>query len=316
MVSPIRCYLDEHFINFVKAVASSRTTTSIQEQPRVNIFFGRVSINAIEVKIDYLPGYFNLSKLQEGDYLQLLNMFPLEGMELVVKKTYITSGINGIDSLLHIIMEGCINDIYSNQMHKVISGAAPFRGISNIGAGLQDLMLIPMKDYRKTGGVIKELQKGTASLLRTLTREALHASHKITMFVARGLTELTSIADPSLSNATKNNVNRKEKKSSFIQNNQPSTAKIGFEKGLQSLNREVNIAFDTIVALPIKQYERNGAGGYTKAVIRALPIAVLRPIAGVSEALSYTLLGIRNQFDPSFKSDEEGLYKFNKDIDI
>lgn len=316
MVSPIRCYLDEHFINFVKAVASSKTTTSIQEQPRVNIIFGRVSINAIEVKIDYLPGYFNLSKLQDGDYLQLLNMFPLEGMELVVKKTYITSGINGIDSLLHIIMEGCINDIYSNQMHKVISGTAPFRGISNIGAGLQDLMLIPMKDYRKTGGVIKELQKGTASLLRTLTREALHASHKITMFVARGLTELTSIADPSLSNATKNNVNRKEKKSSFIQNNQPSTAKIGFEKGLQSLNREVNIAFDTIVALPIKQYERNGAGGYTKAVIRALPIAVLRPIAGVSEALSYTLLGIRNQFDPSFKSDEEGLYKFNKDIDI
>ena len=315
IVSPIRCYLDEYFINFMKAIAVSKRASNA-DGPRVHAVFGNVSINAIEIKIDYLPGYFHLRKLQEGDYLQLLNMFPLEGMELVIKKTHLTNGINGIDSLLNIIMEGCINDIYSNQMHKVISGTAPFRGISNIGAGLQDLMLIPMKDYRKTGGVIKELRRGTASLLRTLTREALHASHKITMFVARGLTELTSIADPGSSNTTHINTNRKDKKPTLIQNNQPTNAKIGLEKGLQSLTREVNIAFDTIVALPIKQYERDGAGGYTKAVIRALPIAVLRPIAGVSEALSYTLLGIRNQFDPSFKHDEEGLYKFNKDVDI
>ena len=31
---------------------------------------------------------------------------------------------------------------------KVISGAAPFRGLSNMGAGLHDLMLVPLRDLR------------------------------------------------------------------------------------------------------------------------------------------------------------------------
>ena len=38
-----------------------------------------------------------------------------------------------------------MRDIYANQMHRVVSGAAPFKGLSNIGAGLQDLLLIPVK---------------------------------------------------------------------------------------------------------------------------------------------------------------------------
>jgi hypothetical protein len=36
-----------------------------------------------------------------------------------------------------------------------------------------------------------------------------------------------------------------------------------------------------------------------------MPIAVLRPAAGVSEAISYTLLGLRNQLDPNSRVDEE-----------
>ena len=49
-----------------------------------------------------------------------------------------------------------------------------------------------------------------------------------------------------------------------------------------------------------------------KAVIRAFPIAVLRPVAGVMEGVSYTMLGLRNDLDPASRIDEED--RWNVDI--
>ena len=48
-------------------------------------------------------------------------------------------------------------------------------------------------------------------------------------------------------------------------------------------------------------YEKTGTQGTVKAVIRAVPVAVLKPMIGASEALSKTLLGLRNTIDPNKK---------------
>jgi hypothetical protein len=45
-----------------------------------------------------------------------------------------------------------------------------------------------MKDYKKTGGVLKELKKGSSKLLKTVTKEALHVTQKLSMFLAKGFT--------------------------------------------------------------------------------------------------------------------------------
>ena len=59
--------------------------------------------------------------------------------------------------------------------------------------------------------------------------------------------------------------------------------------------------------LPFREYRRSGQpGGALRCVIRAIPVAVLRPTAGAAEALSYTLLGLRNNVDPEQRIDEEG----------
>jgi autophagy-related protein 2 len=49
--------------------------------------------------------------------------------------------------------------------------------------------------------------------------------------------------------------------------------------------------------------------GPVKKVIRAVPIAVLKPMIGASEAVSKTLLGLRNTLDPEVIKDLEGKYK-------
>ena len=49
--------------------------------------------------------------------------------------------------------------------------------------------------------------------------------------------------------------------------------------------------------------------GAVKAVVRAVPIAVLRPMIGASEAVSKTLLGLHNTLDPNVRAENEAKYK-------
>lgn len=46
-----------------------------------------------------------------------------------------------------------------------------------------------------------------------------------------------------------------------------------------------------------------------RAVVRAVPIAVLRPMIGASEAVSKTLLGLHNSLDPNVRTENEAKYK-------
>ena len=42
-----------------------------------------------------------------------------------------------------------------------------------------------------------------------------------------------------------------------------------------------------------------------RAVVRAVPIAVLKPMIEASEAVSKTLLGLRNSLDPNIRLDSD-----------
>jgi autophagy-related protein 2 len=44
-------------------------------------------------------------------------------------------------------------------------------------------------------------------------------------------------------------------------------------------------------------------------VVRAVPVAVLKPMIGASEAVSKTLLGMRNSLDPVGKREQGDKYK-------
>lgn len=46
-----------------------------------------------------------------------------------------------------------------------------------------------------------------------------------------------------------------------------------------------------------------------KAVIRAVPVAILQPMIGTTEAVSKSLLGARNSLDTTAKQDDIRKYK-------
>lgn len=53
----------------------------------------------------------------------------------------------------------------------------------------------------------------------------------------------------------------------------------------------------------------NAPQGAVRSVIRAVPIAVLKPMIGASEAVSQALLGLHNTLDPNVRYDNEAKYK-------
>lgn len=58
-----------------------------------------------------------------------------------------------------------------------------------------------------------------------------------------------------------------------------------------AMSRHLRSAAHTVVAVPVRTYEREGTLGAVKSVIRAVPVAVLRPMIGATEAAARALQG-------------------------
>ena len=78
-----------------------------------------------------------------------------------------------------------------------------------------------------------------------------------------------------------------------------------------SLAREVKRAAFVLVALPYGEYQRTGPAAAAKSVLRGVPVAIIRPLIGATQAVSSTLLGFRNALDPD--SQMEAMQKFKSE---
>jgi autophagy-related protein 2 len=271
-----------------------------------DVFFQLCEVMPVKFKADYHPTSVDFTAMSNGDYMQVLNMFPLDGLELLLARVRLT-GISGLAALFDGILQAWVQDVYAHQLHKVISGTVAFRSMSSIGASLSDLILIPLEEYKKhgRGGVMKGVKRGTASFLRILTRETLDMSQKFTRMLAQALSDVSSDA-PSGSRGGRAGSSSASATSMALR--QPVGVLESLERAYDSVSRELNVAMDTIVCVPLRQYSKTGPGGYMKSVVRAVPVAVLRPVVGATEAISYTLLGLRNRVDPQLRRDEEDMW--------
>ncbi|RHY40984.1 hypothetical protein DYB34_007991 [Aphanomyces astaci] len=249
---PLRINLDQDVLDFLKHFSSSADSpdddeekgarnvkpdlpaplhapTVVSDKPETapgvaSFFFQSVDIRSFKIKIDYRPQRVDFQALQAGDYLEVINLFVLEGMELSLRHIKL-SGVSNWDALINQTLVHWVQDISRHQIHKCLASVVPMRSLSNIGAGAADLILLPMAQYGKDRRV------------------------------------------------------------------------------------ELHVVAKTIVAVPLLEYQRTGSHGYVKSVIRAVPVAVLRPMIGATEAMSRALIGVRNAVDPEMKEDMENKFK-------
>lgn len=87
----------------------------------------------------------------------------------------------------------------------------------------------------------------------------------------------------------------------------PRHIRIGDAVGhsVESISRGFSVANYKIVTVPLREYQQSGASGAARSALKGLPIALLAPLSGASEALSYTLLGLRNSLRPDLRKEAE-----------
>ncbi|KAI9345309.1 hypothetical protein BDR26DRAFT_893514 [Obelidium mucronatum] len=277
-VSPLRFYVDQDALAFIGNFLSYGAKP-VQETDSVS--------QETAPSVDNEPKSELFFPFVGGNLLEVFNFVPLEGAEMTLNQVRL-NGVQGVEKLISLIRNQWLQEVTKNQPHRVVKGLSGIKPIANIGAGIADLILLPWKQYQREGKVLRGFEKGAKSFSKTAAMETLALGTRLAITTQ-------AILEGVERNAGSTSVGR----SSNTEKNK--------KQGAQSLARNVNDAVKTVLDAPGKG--RQNEGSSAGAVARAVPVAILRPVIGATEAVSKTLLGLQNTIDPTKKKQMEDKYK-------
>lgn len=97
---------------------------------------------------------------------------------MILKKVKLY-GVSGFPRLGTMLNGVWMPDIKSTQLSGVLAGLAPVRSIVQIGSGFKDLVVVPVKEYKKDGRVYRSFSKGVQHFTKNTTNELLKFGVKI-----------------------------------------------------------------------------------------------------------------------------------------
>ncbi|KAJ8323200.1 hypothetical protein QVD99_000397 [Batrachochytrium dendrobatidis] len=343
---PFRMYIDQDTLNFIvkhtteiteiRQIQSNPPMPTLQKTPSDNIFFQFCEIEPVMMKIDYKPKHVDFSSLKNGSLIEFLNFVHLDSAELSLHRIRL-AGVRGWDNLGKRIMNIWIPHIRTTQVSNMASGVSTVRPFVNIGAGVADLVLLPVEQFKKDGRIVKGLQKGAGAFLKAATMETIRLGSRVaagTQVILERAEEFmsktdsnsnysnvdggsssrgsirggagTSISGGGISGSDYNNDRGRQQLSKF--SDQPRDIREGLQMGLASLSEGVRSAARTIFAVPTDIYESTDEG-QVHPVVRAVPVAILQPMIGATDAVSKTLVGLGNTLDKTQQRRMEDKYK-------
>lgn len=85
-------------------VSNSNVFQHLAAKHHPHPLFPHLAPSLYQVKIDYQPRAIKVRALQHGDYLELLNLFPLEGVHLTLEKLLLT-GVSGWNGVMQVLLQ-------------------------------------------------------------------------------------------------------------------------------------------------------------------------------------------------------------------
>lgn len=270
-------------------------------------FLQRVEVNAVHVKLDFKPKRVDYAGIRSGHTTEFMNFFILDRADMVLRRVIIY-GVSGFDKLGKTLNDIWMPDIKRNQLPGILAGLAPVRSLVNVGGGVRDLVVVPIREYRKDGRIVRSFQKGAVAFAKTTTSELVKLGAKLaigTQTVLQGAEDLLTQPSPGRPDVAVGwedaELDEEEKKQISLYADQPVGVVQGLRGAYSSLERDLLTAKDAIVAMPGEILESGTAGGAAKAVLRGAPTVILRPAMGVSKAVGQTLMGATNSLDPGHR---------------
>ncbi|KAG9243896.1 hypothetical protein BJ878DRAFT_422546 [Calycina marina] len=301
-VLPLRLHVDQDALDFITRFFEFKEDWgSIPSSPGDVPFLQRVEVNSIQVKLDFKPKRVDYAGLRSGHTTEFMNFLILDEADMVLRHTIIY-GISGFDKLGQTLNDIWMPEIKRNQLPGILAGLAPVRSLVNVGGGLQQLVVVPMREYKKDGRIVRSISKGAAAFAKTTGTELVKLGAKVAVgvqTVLQGAEGLLNPSDEPMQTGLEDDDESEESKQISLYANQPVGVLQGLRGGYSGLQRDLVMARDAIIAVPGEVMEGGNAAGVLKAVRRHAPTVILRPAIGMAKAGGQILMGATNTLDPA-----------------
>ena len=277
---PLRCYFNQNALRFVRNFFASGSPNEPSEEEEdaqdeggeendytlsdddiINIFFESFKVRACKLKVDYEPENMDIDSFRDGNYIELLNICPLEEMVLSLQMVKMND-LTGWGPVFGELAGRWIEDICATQSHKFFTRASPFQPFSNLGDPLADLAMVLVVPEGSMTDYFKSVIGGTANLATRLALETISTSAKITRFAAK---QLNGKALPS--SGVKSTLPRRPRRVPKHAGDTLSHAYDSVTSGLREANYK-------IVTVPLREYQTSGGGAAARSALRGVPIGI------------------------------------------
>lgn len=301
-VLPLRLHVDQDALDFITRFFEFKDDSApVNNAPGDAPFLQRVEVNSVQVKLDFKPKRVDYAGLRSGHTTEFMNFLILDEADMVLRHTIIY-GISGFDKLGKCLNDIWMPDIQRNQLPGILAGLAPVRSLVNVGGGFRHLVVVPMREYKKDGRIVRSISKGAAAFAKTTGTELVKLGAKVAIGVQTVLQGAEDILGPTPDSALPAGMDSEdsgeEKKHISLYANQPVGVFQGLRGGYAGLQRDLVLARDAIIAVPGEVMEGGNAAGVLRAVRKHAPTVILRPAIGVARAGGQILMGATNSLDP------------------
>jgi autophagy-related protein 2 len=235
-----------------------------------------------------------------------MNFLILDGSDITLRHA-IVYGITSFDKLHKTLNDVWSPDVKRNQLPGVLSGLSAVRPLVNVGSGVRDLVVVPMREYKKDGRIVRSLQKGVYAFAKNTTSEVARLGAKVAIGTQTLLEGAEAFLNPQTSLSPRSqhqewdgddpSSDTEEPRAVSHYANQPIGVRAGLRSAAHHLERDLLTARDAVIAIPAEVMEEGSGAGMARVLARHAPTVILRPALGATKALSNALLGVGNALD-------------------